>query len=229
MSGLQNMFDLKDEKQAKEYLDTIGIEYRFQCYKEERPDGCHRLGDFFEAFRKDFAMARSVYDYNCEKHRYGHSCFKLGNYSMSGKACDVDMAAALRHHTTGCSAGYMPSCHNVALMYNLGKVDGKKDFVQSKQFLEKGCDGNNVPSCQLLSTYYITGKDGVPVDMEKAFKYAEKACNMGHMYACANLSQMYQKGDGTTKNLELAQEYKTRAKQLFKDVTQMEQTITFGK
>ena len=34
-----NSYDLKDEEQAKEYLEKIGIEYRFQCYHEKNPEG----------------------------------------------------------------------------------------------------------------------------------------------------------------------------------------------
>ena len=30
MSGLQQMYDLKDPEQAKEYLEKVGIEYSFQ-------------------------------------------------------------------------------------------------------------------------------------------------------------------------------------------------------
>jgi len=50
--GVAGLYDLKDEKQAQEYLDRIGIEYRFQCYHENLPEGCHRLADFLEAFRQ---------------------------------------------------------------------------------------------------------------------------------------------------------------------------------
>lgn len=31
--------NFQDEKEVKEYLDTIGIEYRFGCYSEKKPDG----------------------------------------------------------------------------------------------------------------------------------------------------------------------------------------------
>lgn len=32
-------YDLRDEKQAKEYLKNIGIEFRFQCYSEKSAEG----------------------------------------------------------------------------------------------------------------------------------------------------------------------------------------------
>ena len=30
-------FDLKSEKDVKEYVDNLGIEYRFGCYSEKKP------------------------------------------------------------------------------------------------------------------------------------------------------------------------------------------------
>lgn len=32
-------FDLKNESDVKEYVEKLGIEYRFGCYSEKKPDG----------------------------------------------------------------------------------------------------------------------------------------------------------------------------------------------
>lgn len=32
-------YDLKDESAVKEYIDKLGIEYRFGCYNEKKPEG----------------------------------------------------------------------------------------------------------------------------------------------------------------------------------------------
>ena len=31
-------YDLKKEEEVKEFLDNIGIEYRFGCFSEKKPD-----------------------------------------------------------------------------------------------------------------------------------------------------------------------------------------------
>lgn len=36
MAGLINF---QDEKEVKEFLDTLGVEYSYQCYKEKDPEG----------------------------------------------------------------------------------------------------------------------------------------------------------------------------------------------
>ena len=229
MSGLAAQFDLKDPEQAKEYLDTLGIEYRFQCYHENIPDGCHRLGDFLEAFRKDYEKARTVFRTNCEDNKHGQSCFKLGNYCMVGRACDKDVGSALEYYRQGCEYGYYSSCHNAALIHQYGKADGNKDYVKAAEFLKKGCDGGNIPSCQSLSTYYIKGKEGVPQDMKKAFDYAQKACDAGHIFGCVNLSVMYLKGEGVAASHAMHEKYKKKAQDLYAGQKDTEKTLEFGK
>lgn len=32
-------FDLEKESDVKEYLEKLGIEYRFGCYSEKKPEG----------------------------------------------------------------------------------------------------------------------------------------------------------------------------------------------
>jgi len=36
MAGL---IDFKDEKEVKQYLDNLGVEYSFQCHKENDVEG----------------------------------------------------------------------------------------------------------------------------------------------------------------------------------------------
>lgn len=45
MAGLVNF---EDEEEVKQFLDNLGVEYSFQCYKEKDPEGnnsrrCHHF------------------------------------------------------------------------------------------------------------------------------------------------------------------------------------------
>lgn len=228
MGGLADAFDLKDENEAKDYLDTLGVEYRFQCYHEKRPDGCHRLGDFLEAFRPDMVKARKVYETNCIENNYGHSCFKAGNYNLIGRGGEKNYKKALEFFKQGCDNDYSDSCHNSGLLLTSGLLEAGKDFVASAEYFKRGCDQQNGASCQDLSTNYIMGKPGLDKDMSLAFKFAQKGCDVGHMYSCANISVMYKKGDGVAKDLALSEQYKTRAKQLRDDSSENVTPIKFG-
>lgn len=87
-------FDLQKESDVKDYIEKLGIEYRFGCYSEKKPEGkhfvkfhkfstfifyvfqkclfsyiitvCHLLGDYLESIKKDFDKASKVYRSNCD-------------------------------------------------------------------------------------------------------------------------------------------------------------------
>lgn len=75
---------------------------------------------------------------------------------------------------------------------------------------------------------FISGnKDAnIEKDMKKAFHYSTRACEMGNMYACANLSRMYSKGEGVTKDENLAEKYKKRALEMQDDMKNQKE-LTF--
>lgn len=43
-------FDLKDETEVKEYIEKLGVEYRFGCYSEKNPEGEFDTGRRFSQF-----------------------------------------------------------------------------------------------------------------------------------------------------------------------------------
>lgn len=204
-----NSYDLKDEKQAKEYLDKIGIEYRFQCYHQNLPDGCHRLASFLDTILRDFEKSRKVFEFNCSQNDYGLSCFKLGLCQMTGKGGEKNIQKAFDSFQKGCENKDGASCHNLALMFQDGKSpDGKKDFKKVEEFLIKGCEYKDFQSCYRLSGLYIKGKEGVPKNMQQAFKYSMMCCERDNPYACGNISIMYRMGEGVEKDGKKADQYK---------------------
>lgn len=73
------------EEDVDEYIKNLGIEYRFGCYSEKRPEVCHLLGDYFEAIQRDFERAARVYKTNCDDYKFPRSCHKYGNYGFIGR------------------------------------------------------------------------------------------------------------------------------------------------
>lgn len=226
MSGLAQSFDLTDEKQAQEYLETVGIEYRFQCFHEKSPEGCHRLANYLESFKKDYEKARKIFQTTCDDYQYGHSCYKFGNYNFLGRGGEKNFDSSLIYYKKGCDLGYGPSCYNAALSHATDKYKCK-DLIQSNKYLHRACELNDTESCQLLSTNYIQGK-GCEKDMKKAFEFAMKACEADHIQACGNVSIMFKRGDGVEKNTEKAEEYKQKALDLHKSTREKQRTIAFS-
>ncbi|XP_030037748.1 cytochrome c oxidase assembly factor 7 homolog [Manduca sexta] len=215
-------YDLKQEEEVKEYIENLGIEYRFGCYKEKKPEVCHLLGDYLEAIKKDFNKAAKVFKSNCLDYNFGKSCLKIGNYTLVGKGNEKgDPAEALTYFEKGCSLNEPGAClHAGMLLTATGpNINIKRDVPRGYNYLKKSCDSNDDMACHYLSGMYMTGVPKnvadfnphrpeknknidflIKPDMKQAFTFAKKACECGNMYACANVSMMYKKGDGVEKN-----------------------------
>ncbi|XP_066994110.2 cytochrome c oxidase assembly factor 7 homolog [Anabrus simplex] len=212
-------YDLKDESEVKEYIENLGIEYRFGCYQEKKPDVCHLLGDYLEGIKKDFEKACKVYKANCDYNNFSKSCYKFANYSVLGKGLNKsDTEEAFKYYEKACSLGDPDACLNGGLIsINSGPHCRKvKDYTAGMAMLDKCCEKNKAYCCFYLSGMYISGVEQVQIkqDMEKAYQYALKGCELGDMHACANVSQMYRKGEGVAKNEELAEKYKKKAHEI---------------
>jgi len=222
-------WNMKDEKEVAKYLENLGIEYRFGCYHEKKPEVCHLLGDYFEAIKKDWQKAGKLYQVNCDEYNYGHSCYKFGNYTFMGKgSVKVDHAKAAEYYDKGCSLKYPDACLHSGLMRTSETSQVPKDHKKAFQDFDVGCGLKSPMCCFYLSGMFISGVEGfLKKDMEKAFHYSNTACELGNMYACANLSQMYKKGDGVPKDEQKAQEYRRKAEEMQDQVVKQFRTIAF--
>ncbi|KAM4640633.1 cytochrome c oxidase assembly factor 7 [Discoglossus pictus] len=230
MAGL---VDFQNEEEVKEYLDNLGTEYSYQCYREKLPDGCHRLAEYFEGIKKDFVEAAKILKTNCAESAQSESCYKLGAYYVTGKGgLPVDLKAAYDCFLKSCNKGGKKSieaCHNVGLLAHDGRVNGDKpDPVAARDYYTKACEGKFSASCFNLSALYLQGAPGVDKDMTKALQYSEKACELGHLWGCANASRMYKLGDGVSRSDSKAEALKNRARDLHKQQQEVAPQITFG-
>ncbi|MEQ2177370.1 Cytochrome c oxidase assembly factor 7, partial [Goodea atripinnis] len=212
MAGLINF---EDENEVKQFLDNLGVEYSFQCYKEKDPEGnrrtlrltvrcffsgCQRLADYLEGVKKNFDSAAQVLKHNCETNGHSESCYKIGAYHVTGKGGKKSIDA----------------CHNVGLLAHDGRaLEGGPDVAVAQEYYEKACAGGFAPSCFNLSALFIEGNSkGLTPNMSQAFRYANRACELGHVWGCANASRMCRIGDGTEKDEKKAEELKNRAREL---------------
>ena len=72
--------------QVKEYLENLGTEYRFSCYYEKEPKGCHLLADYLLAIKNDAVTAFQVYLKNCDVRNFAHSCHKVAGFRVVQKS-----------------------------------------------------------------------------------------------------------------------------------------------
>lgn len=175
-------YDLKKEADVKEYLEKLGIEYRFGCYSEKKPDGknkknlhhkfsqlnfflvCHLLGDYLESIKKDFEKAAKVYRSNCDDYGYAKSCLKFGHYSFLGKgkaANDIkgDPNQAFEYYKKGCEKDDADCClHSGLIMVSKSQqAQVKRDVIKGVDSLTKSCNMKNGTACFYLSGMFISG------------------------------------------------------------------------
>uniref|UniRef100_A0A673YRE6 Cytochrome c oxidase assembly factor 7 n=1 Tax=Salmo trutta TaxID=8032 RepID=A0A673YRE6_SALTR len=66
-----------DEKEVKQYLDDIGVEFSYQW--------CQRLADYIEGVKENVESTTQVLKHNCEMNKHGEGFYKLGVYYVQGK------------------------------------------------------------------------------------------------------------------------------------------------
>ncbi|CAH2058169.1 unnamed protein product, partial [Iphiclides podalirius] len=231
-------YDLQKEEDTKIYVENLGIEYRFGCYQEKKPEVCQLLGDYLEAIKKDYKKAVTVYRTNCLDYNYGKSCLKVGNYAFLGRGRDKpDVTEALQYFEKGCELNDPVSCLHAGVLLTATSpgVTVPRDIPKGYNYLKKGCDLNDDMACNYLSGMYLVGVPRnvadfnphnpeknknidylIKPDFRQAFQLACKACDLGNMYACANVSLMYKKGDGVEKDLEKSKKFFELAQNLKK-------------
>lgn len=103
-------YDLQREEDVKEYLENLGLEYRFGCFSEKNPDACQRLGEYFETIKKDFDKALKVYKNNCDEYSYGKSCYQYAVLGLKGRGPKHIREEVPTYFEKGCDAGNSDSC-----------------------------------------------------------------------------------------------------------------------
>ncbi|KAJ8279016.1 hypothetical protein COCON_G00060820 [Conger conger] len=147
MAGLINF---EDEKEVKQFLDNLGVEYSYQCHKEKDPEGCQRLADYLEGIKKNFDAAAQVLKHNCEVNGHGESCYKLGAYHITGKggvseclkkAYSCFMKSCESGGWVGRARGSSPSTHSssvkqiATVVYHIAEAGNLSHYCSATKFV----------------------------------------------------------------------------------------------
>lgn len=224
-------YNLKDSEDVEEYLKNLYTEYQFGCLSEKNPEVCHLLGDYYESIKQDYKAALNVYKKNCDDYKYGRSCTKYGGYRAIGNECKQDFETAFKYMQRGCNYNDSRGCLHagtLAVSKQKAKEPRKDQILLGMEMLTKACDANEEKACFYLSGIFLNGiKDFVEANQKQAYLYSLKCCEFGNPYACANVSIMHKKGDGVQQNDDLAKTFRTRAEELYKELTEFKHQVKF--
>jgi len=243
--------DLKNEEDVKDYLERLGIEYRFGCYYEKDGKACDLLGSFMDQVNGDYHKAFKIYQTACDDYKYGHSCQKVGSYLFAGRAVGRDVDKAYDYWRKGCDTHatepHAKACLNAGLLDTLeqntkiGAVAGHKnlnverkeppDKLKALELFKKSCDMDRNPEpegCHRYASMLLVGvKNLIERDPAKALPYAAKACDMGVAEGCVNASLIYKNGDGVEKNERYGKIYANIARDIMDQMKEDRQRTRF--
>jgi len=155
--------DPQNEEEVKEYMDNIGIEYRFGCYSEKNPEVCFMLAEYLETFKRDYENAAKVFRSACDDYGHGRACMKYASYRFVGRGQSGTTASstdALSYFEKGCKLGDADSCMcagQLLLSDEIKTSNAEQQVRKGVDHLTKGCDLNNGDACLDLFDTYITG------------------------------------------------------------------------
>lgn len=237
-----------DVEEVKEYLERLGIEYRYGCYKEKNPETCHLLGDYFEIINRDNESAYKTFKANCDERDFGISCDRVGQYQILAKGgAKTDWFEIYDKFKKACHNGNVSSCDKIGILATkerndenpykrLNEEEGKPypDPKEGIEYFQKACDQGFLHSCGKLASFYLHGNI-VERNLEKGFSLSVRSCDEGkNPIACYNsyLSYFYGLQGLVDKDLGKAKEYLLKYKEILDEEsdakTSPRQDMTFG-
>ncbi|GMR36720.1 hypothetical protein PMAYCL1PPCAC_06915, partial [Pristionchus mayeri] len=222
----------REQAERREYVQNLGIEYRFGCYEEKRADSCHLLGEYMEAIEQNIKGAFTLFRQNCLQKEYSKSCYKYAMYVLAGKECTPSLKEMKKPLEIACEANIAKGCRYLSLVNWNEEKDKPIDIHAAQESMKKACELEDGEACWLLSTWYMgnttkfkstsQGKEKVDDtrignlerNMQKSVEYGIKACDYDIPQSCANVARMFKIGDGIPQDLDKAKLYADKTKEL---------------
>uniref|UniRef100_A0A5S6Q9Y4 Uncharacterized protein n=1 Tax=Trichuris muris TaxID=70415 RepID=A0A5S6Q9Y4_TRIMR len=221
--------DFGKQEEAEAYVKNLYAEYMFSCYDQKNAEGCHLLGDYYEAILLDNRKAFELYKENCETRQYPRSCYKYGKHLLNGKCTQPqfcvfnsgitkrDDSKAFEVLRSSCEANWPLACPPCAFLLLSRKTRTTEDVQAAFNYMEKACKLEHPHACSWLNLRYSTGYMGISQNLEKAFQYAMQACRYGLPSACEKVSDCYFNGRGVSKDPLNGEKYAQLAKEMRED------------
>lgn len=220
----------------EENLSKALFYFEKACNEGSNADSCRRIAQLYpykslksrEMYMKacELGSARDCFD--------GARSFSMNNISkrkeLYQKACDLASVGgcqevailyldentetgnkkAMKALRKACFRGHSRKCFKVGQIYEIGKKGVLKNITKAKEFYQKACSAYLAEACAKLDTQPISFFPQPYKDV-KSIRAFEAQCTNNDYWACYRLGDMYHRGQGVTKNLDLAKKYYTKS------------------
>ncbi|VDN53291.1 unnamed protein product [Dracunculus medinensis] len=142
------------QEERRQFVETLGIDYRYGCYEAKRPESCHLLGEYMEAIDQNLKGAFQIFKVNCEKEKYPHSCRK---YVLSSFVMPFD-DRAINDALESCKLEDGRACWILSQWF-LGfmqKIAVAKNVPKALKYAIAACDLNVYQSCFNASRLFFS-------------------------------------------------------------------------
>ena len=158
-----------------------------------------------------------------EKKHTGFSYYILGrSYDLEENGAEKDLTKAVEYYRKGLEIGDSLCIYSLGMSYKYGMEDllpvneeiADVLLVDALPGIKKMIEDPNTPEVERIyakfttGAYYYYGLGGIEKDYNKAFSIIKDCAEKGHIAAIYDLGKtFYYNGEGTEKNLELAEYY----------------------
>ncbi len=163
-----------------------------------------------------------------ETEKNGFAYYILGrSYDLEENGAEQSAEKALFYYKKGCAIGYPLCLYSLGISLKLGlgevlKIDeqeAEKVLIDAYPKINELIENPNTPEVErtyaefVTGAYYYFGLGNIKEDRKRAFEIIKSCAEEGHIAAIYDLgANFYYKGNGTEKNLELADYYLRLAK-----------------
>lgn len=137
--------------------------------------------------------------------------FQLGLSYMEGMGCDKNYQEGVKAWEKAVEFGNGSAANNLfCYYYGIAYDMKKKDKEKAKKYLIKGAELGDDFAQKNLAWFYFNGSDIIKKNVNQGFIYAKLAADQGQPDACEMVANCYDRGIGTNRDPQKAEEYRKK-------------------
>lgn len=136
------------------------------------------------------------------KEKADEACYTFAHSLLPGEGRLPNEHMAASYFKSSCELGYIPSCLQLADMFELG-VGVPRSYPDALAAYQRACTGGSGEACHKLARMHALGIH-VPRSEETAVSFSERACDLGEARSCTEAGIAHLFGNGVARDYERA-------------------------
>ena len=219
MNSLAHIYLSEDSALQKFHNPQKGVELIKKAMKHLDGDAYANMGWLYQEgkyMEKDDQKALELYKKATDLSSSG-GAFQLGQCYIEGIGCEKNYEEAVKAWEKAVELGNGSAANNLFCYYYGTAYDKKKkDKEKAKKYLIKGAELGDSYAQMNLAWFYFNGSDILKKNDNQGFIYAKRAADQGQADAIEMVANCYERGIGTNRDPQKAEEYRNKLKSVKK-------------